>query len=242
MRDIFQALGASVQWDASTNTVRANRGVNHVQMVIGAGSAMMNGKAMSLEQPAMLVRGSTYVPLRFVGESLGSVVSWQKDRNAILITDSGITGGTGASATTVDDGGLQGYRRGKSLSPIKVTANFMAPINGATVSDLPRIKGRAVAAGNGTISRVGVQLLRSKGDRGYDFWTPGVGWRAVEFTMKADYDEASGQWECNTGLPSVDELPPGNYVMNAVVYDQNNLPSFAAVGELKVARNGVPTP
>ena len=246
MRDIFQALGASVQYDAASRMVRADRGVNRVEMTLGQSGATINGKPVSLEQPAMLMRGSTYVPLRFVGESLGSVVSWQQDRNAIVITDSGTRMAGGASmggsqmglpgAGSGVGGGLQGVRRGKNLSPIKVNANFAAPVNGATVSDLPRIRGRAVAQGNGTISRVGVQLLRSKGERGYDYWTPGVGWRLVEFTMPAGYSADSGEWELSAGLPTSRQLPPGNYVMNVVVYDQDNRPAYAALGELKVDR------
>ena len=246
MRDIFQALRATVQYDAASRVVRADRGVNRVEMTLGQSAATLNGKRMTLEQPAMLMRGSTYVPLRFVGESLGSVVSWEKSRNAIVITDSGsrMAGGGAIGGSPMGlpgagggvGGGLQGTQRGKDLSPIKVNANFAAPINGATVSELPRIRGRAVAQGNGTINRVGVQLLRSKGENGYDFWTPGVGWRLIEFTMPANYDADSGEWELSTGLPTVQQLPPGNYVMNAVVYDQDNRPSYAALGELKVAR------
>lgn len=86
MRDIFEALGASVRWNAATQAIIANRGQTAVNMQIGNFGAVVNGRNVRLDQPPILYSGSTMVPLRFVSEALGAQVSWNEYERAVTVT------------------------------------------------------------------------------------------------------------------------------------------------------------
>ena len=89
MRSIFEALGASVQWTESTQTVSATRGATNVQLTIGELAAQVNGRSIPLDVPAMIYRGSTMVPLRFVSESLGADVRWNEATQTVSMYTNG---------------------------------------------------------------------------------------------------------------------------------------------------------
>jgi hypothetical protein len=76
MRSIFEALGARVQWTEATQTVLATRDTTRVQLTIGELTALVNDHSVPLDVPAMMYRGSTMVPLRFVSEAMGADVRW----------------------------------------------------------------------------------------------------------------------------------------------------------------------
>ncbi len=76
LRGIFEALGAQVNWDSYSRTISANKGDTDVRLGIGNSSAVVNGRNVQLDAPAMILNGSTMVPLRFVSEALGADVKW----------------------------------------------------------------------------------------------------------------------------------------------------------------------
>lgn len=76
MRLVFESLGATVTWDAVTRTAVGVRGDVEVQMSIGNPIAYINGRATGLDVPPQLLRGTTYVPLRFPAEAFGAEVKW----------------------------------------------------------------------------------------------------------------------------------------------------------------------
>ena len=88
MRDIFQALGATVAWNDMTQGITAKRGDTKVGLVISSRSALINGQVVHLDQAPMLYRGSTMVPLRFVSEALGARVDWNDMTEIASITSS----------------------------------------------------------------------------------------------------------------------------------------------------------
>ncbi|MBK5247150.1 MAG: N-acetylmuramoyl-L-alanine amidase [Peptostreptococcaceae bacterium] len=82
VRAFFEALGATVEWDAENRIVTIENDGSTVELVIDSPVAKVEGKAKILEVPAMIIdhdedgTGSTMVPLRFVSEGLGAEVSW----------------------------------------------------------------------------------------------------------------------------------------------------------------------
>lgn len=91
LRTIFEALGAGVQWDGSTQMVTATKANTEIKLVIG-GQAFKNGKPVNLEVPAKVVDGRTLVPLRFVSEAMGCTVGWDGTNQVITISSTGYTG------------------------------------------------------------------------------------------------------------------------------------------------------
>jgi len=92
MRDIFEALGATVQWNSLTQSIVATRGTTTVNMQIGNRAASVNGQRTLLEQAPIIHNGSTLVPLRFVSEALGAQVSWDDARQVASVATKGGSG------------------------------------------------------------------------------------------------------------------------------------------------------
>jgi S1-C subfamily serine protease len=86
MAAIFKALHASVTWEQSTKTIISRKDSRTISLQIGSKTATVNGKKVALAAPAEIVKGTTYVPLRFVGETLGAEVAWQAAQHKVVIT------------------------------------------------------------------------------------------------------------------------------------------------------------
>ncbi len=89
LRAIFQALDAEVKWDEATQTITATRSDTEIVLVIG-GKVYRNGVQVTIEAPALIIKGRTMVPLRFVSESLGCKVQYDPVTQIITITDSSL--------------------------------------------------------------------------------------------------------------------------------------------------------
>ena len=85
MRSFFESLGADVSWDAENNAAVGIRGDAEVSIRIGRSTATVNGVEIPLHVPARLINDVTFIPLRFVGEALGSNVSWDPVKGEITI-------------------------------------------------------------------------------------------------------------------------------------------------------------
>jgi|GEM_PF-2046850 hypothetical protein len=76
LRGVFEALGATVNYDPAAKTIAAQKGDTTVILTIGAMSATVNGQTQPLSQAAEVVQGTTLVPLRFIAQALGAYVNW----------------------------------------------------------------------------------------------------------------------------------------------------------------------
>jgi hypothetical protein len=89
LRAIFEALGATIEWDGPSWTVTATKGTTVVKLTVGEGQGYVNGKAVTLAVPAVLINSRTFVPLRFVGDALGAQVGWDQPSFTALIKTGG---------------------------------------------------------------------------------------------------------------------------------------------------------
>lgn len=91
VRFIGESFGAKVTWNAALQKVWLQLGATPqhpailVELRIGRGTALVNGKSVALEAPPRIVAGRTFVPMRFVGEALGAKVSWKAATRTITI-------------------------------------------------------------------------------------------------------------------------------------------------------------
>ena len=86
LRGVFEALGATVKFDAPTKTISAVRGEKNVTLRIGDTAGQVDGNAAPLSAPAQMINGSTLVPLRFVAEAFGAQVKWDAPARTVRIT------------------------------------------------------------------------------------------------------------------------------------------------------------
>ncbi|WP_078060457.1 stalk domain-containing protein [Desulfotomaculum copahuensis] len=96
LRAIFQALGAQVNWDGTTQTIFAIKNGISVKLSIGEKIAYKDGKPVTLQEPARVIGGSTLVPLRFVSEAIGAGVAWDGTNQVVTIT----SGDSGSQSNT----------------------------------------------------------------------------------------------------------------------------------------------
>jgi len=86
LRAIFQALGAQVNYENTTQTITGEKGSNLISLKINSNIAQKNDEKITLSTAAQLINGSTMVPLRFISESFNCNVTWDKTTQTINIT------------------------------------------------------------------------------------------------------------------------------------------------------------
>ena len=77
-RAIFEAMGASVEWEEATETVTGMLNETTIRLIIGSDTAYVNDKPITLDVASKLMNDRTLVPLRFVAENFGFKVDWNE--------------------------------------------------------------------------------------------------------------------------------------------------------------------
>lgn len=87
VRAIFEALGATVEWDNTTETVIAKRKNTTISLTIGNNVMQKNNKDITLDIAPQLLNSRTLVPARAIAEAFGCNVDWDNDTQTVLITN-----------------------------------------------------------------------------------------------------------------------------------------------------------
>lgn len=85
LRFVSEAIGANVQWDGITRKVTVTLGGDKVELNIGNQSYRLNGQQFQMDTSSIVTRGATFVPIRFVGQALGALVTFDTSHNTIHI-------------------------------------------------------------------------------------------------------------------------------------------------------------
>jgi hypothetical protein len=130
MRPIFESLGATVQWNPITRGITARRDTTDVGLQIGNRTASINNQVTSLDQPPVLLRGNTFVPLRFVSEALGARVTWNGAQRLVSVETTGGSQVAGYRQISVPGGAVVPVTLDENLSSetARVGQRFMASI------------------------------------------------------------------------------------------------------------------
>ncbi|MCI3927234.1 copper amine oxidase N-terminal domain-containing protein [Paenibacillus sp. TRM 82003] len=84
-RALFEALGLTVEWKEETRTVLGSGEGVELQLQLDSKTAVVNGQEIALSAAPRSVDGSTFVPLRFVGEATGRLVEWADATRTITV-------------------------------------------------------------------------------------------------------------------------------------------------------------
>ncbi|MBA1336576.1 MAG: hypothetical protein HPY66_3011 [Firmicutes bacterium] len=79
-RFVAESMGADVEWNGKTSTVRITLGEKVLNLVIG-----QRDEAAGLDVPARIVEGRTMVPVRYISEALGASVNWLPETRSVEI-------------------------------------------------------------------------------------------------------------------------------------------------------------
>ncbi|MCL2045025.1 MAG: stalk domain-containing protein [Oscillospiraceae bacterium] len=91
-RSIFEAFGASVYWNESTQTITAlnagieDRYIGTIRLTIGSDILLMGTEEIKLDVLAKIVNGRTLVPLRVIAECYGADIKWDSESLTITIS------------------------------------------------------------------------------------------------------------------------------------------------------------
>lgn len=94
-RGVFEAMGATVQWDPRTRRIVIERYGKTVVLTIGAPAADIFDQrksaasahiAVPLDIPPPIFEQQAFIPLRFVAEAFGAEVRWDGVAGAVFIT------------------------------------------------------------------------------------------------------------------------------------------------------------
>jgi hypothetical protein len=85
-RRIFEKLQMEVTWDNETRTVHAKNETTVMELGIGRKTAIVNGEEHTLDVAPEITDDRTFVPLRFVSESVGADVDWDAATRTVTIT------------------------------------------------------------------------------------------------------------------------------------------------------------
>ncbi|MDO4281818.1 MAG: copper amine oxidase N-terminal domain-containing protein, partial [Peptococcaceae bacterium] len=86
MRAIFEALGASVQWNGADRTITSTKGDTTITLAIGSNTMRVNDQTITLDAPAQITASRTLVPIRAIGEALGADVQWNGTDRSVTVT------------------------------------------------------------------------------------------------------------------------------------------------------------
>jgi len=91
IRSIFEQLGAKVAWDntdkiATITQTQAEILSMTIEVDYKTGELTLDGKTIHLENKAFSSANISYLPLRFISESLGAQVDWVQQEQIIMIT------------------------------------------------------------------------------------------------------------------------------------------------------------
>lgn len=85
MREVFELLGASVQWNSVKRCVTAEKDGTTVQLFVDTNKALVNGEYAKLPTSCVNLDGHIYVPVRFVSDAFGYEIDWNQEAHRISI-------------------------------------------------------------------------------------------------------------------------------------------------------------
>lgn len=86
VRFITEELGAKVEWNGEKQEVSITTANEEIKVTIGKDKAVVNGNEIKLDTKPILRQARTFVPLRFIGESLDCEIEWIGESRTIKIS------------------------------------------------------------------------------------------------------------------------------------------------------------
>jgi hypothetical protein len=90
LRYLSEAFGAKVDWNNDKQEAVVNWRGRTITVPIGKDTALVDGHQVRLDQPAVLWKDRTMVPLRFLMEAVGATVEWDDVNSFVHITLDGV--------------------------------------------------------------------------------------------------------------------------------------------------------
>ncbi len=86
LRSAFEQMGAVVEWDAASKTMRISKPGAEIRLTVGKRSVAVNGDVRPLDVPPSMYKGVVVAPVRVISEALGAYVQWIPAKQLVAIT------------------------------------------------------------------------------------------------------------------------------------------------------------
>ena len=89
VRFVAESMNIDVKWEENgqKGSITLTKGNIKINFKLGENYAVVNGKQQNLDTCAVLLNDRTYVPLRFVGELMGTDIRFDSNSNTVLLSD-----------------------------------------------------------------------------------------------------------------------------------------------------------
>ena len=87
IRMVAEELGYGVKWEQKTGTVTIEQNGSTIKMVVNNKNATVDNQSVKLDNAPVLRKGTTLVPLRFIGEQFGMKVKWNNTTKTVYLED-----------------------------------------------------------------------------------------------------------------------------------------------------------
>lgn len=85
LRSMFEQMGATVSYDASSKTATVSKAGAEVKVTVGKPEVTINGEVRPLDVPPMIYGGSVLVPIRVISEGMGAYVQWVPSQHVVVV-------------------------------------------------------------------------------------------------------------------------------------------------------------
>jgi len=85
LRSMFEQMGATVSYDAASQSVTAQKEGAEVQVTLGKNEVIINGESRPLDVAPMMYKGTLMVPVRVISEGLGAYVEWEPSQHLCVV-------------------------------------------------------------------------------------------------------------------------------------------------------------
>jgi hypothetical protein len=82
---MFEQMGATVAYDASSKTVDVSKAGADVKVTVGKAEVVINGESRPLDVPPEIYQGHVVVPIRVISEGMGAYVLWVPDQRLVVV-------------------------------------------------------------------------------------------------------------------------------------------------------------
>jgi len=86
LRSVFEALGATVKWDADTSSVVSFKDDVSIILALNSTQMYVSGEIKTLSVPAQSMNNRIMVPVRAIAEAFGCDVRWDGDTRTVVIS------------------------------------------------------------------------------------------------------------------------------------------------------------
>lgn len=87
IRWVADALDATIGWDASSKSLRVNKGKTTLRLTVDSTKAMQGDETVTLSAKPFISHNRTYVPVRWISEALALDVAWDAETKSVMINE-----------------------------------------------------------------------------------------------------------------------------------------------------------